>query len=111
MPRLDDPWHEQQTSQRNGAHPEKHLHGGCQSIRAHRSNSADDERADCGNDATRVVTKAGAGGSQSSGKQLGKVVRERSEDAENREADEEISVEAIVRWKIQSERRHHRDTR
>jgi hypothetical protein len=46
MLRLDNPRHEQQARQRNSPDPEKHRHGSCQSVHAHRGDPADNERAD-----------------------------------------------------------------
>src|SRR5437879_1383920 len=107
---FDNPRHQQKTHKWNGAYPEKHSHCGCRRIDSHRRNSADNEWSDRGNDTAGVVTEAGTRRTQSSGKEFGQVVGERAEDAEHRETDKEITVEAVMRREVESERCQHRNS-
>src|SRR5262249_31605759 len=105
-----DPGHQQQTRKWNGANPKKRPHGGCQSVNTHRRDAAYNEGTDGGNNASGVIAKPGTGRSEAGWKEFRKIVGERTEDAEDGETNKEITVEAVVRWKIESESQHDRQS-
>src|SRR5262245_2759813 len=106
MPRLDHPRHQQETGKWNRAYPEEHLHCSRQGVGAHRGDSADNERTNRRDNAARVVAETRARGAQSRRKEFWKVIGEGPENSKNSQADEEVSIQTVVRRDVESERRH-----
>src|SRR5215510_6267538 len=88
---LDDPAQPDEAEEAGEADPEEHFHrrfqGGGPAARGHR---ADHERPDCRGDAADVVAEARSGAAQARREELGQVVGEAPEDAENGQPDREV---------------------